>query len=204
MADRNDWERDRERERAGGRWDWDRGREWGENWEGNEYRGREDWGREEFPRGGERYREHGERGERGEWGRWTGRPEWYRAEGRERGREHWRTAESPGWAGERGRFAGRGPKNYKRSDERILEEVNERLTENPYLDATDIEVRISEGEVTLSGAVDDRRAKRLAEDIAESVFGVKDVHNELKPQRQPSRMSEESERGAPMFTRRAG
>jgi hypothetical protein len=201
MPDRNDWERDRERERGGGRWDWDRGRDWGENWEGPEYRGREDWGREEYPRGGERYREHGERGD---WGRGSSRPEWYRLEGRERGREHWRPVESSGWVGEKGRFAGRGPKNYVRSDDRLLEDINERLTENPYLDASDMEVRVKNGEVTLSGAVDDRRAKRLAEDIAESVTGVKEVHNELKSQRQPSRIGEESERGNPVYTRRAG
>lgn len=77
-------------------------------------------------------------------------------------------------------FAGRGPKNYKRSDERIREDVNERLTRHPDLDATDVDVRVSNCEVTLMGVVEDRHAKRLAEDIAEDVWGVDDVKNDLK------------------------
>jgi hypothetical protein len=80
----------------------------------------------------------------------------------------------------RGRFAGRGPKGYRRSDERIREDVNEQLTMNPDVDASDVEVRVANGIVTLSGIVEDRGEKRLAEDIAESVFGVDDVQNELK------------------------
>lgn len=77
-------------------------------------------------------------------------------------------------------FAGRGPRNYKRSDERIREDVNERLTRNPELDAVDIDVRVSNCQVVLMGVVEDRHAKRLAEDIAEDVWGVDDVRNELK------------------------
>jgi hypothetical protein len=77
-------------------------------------------------------------------------------------------------------FAGRGPRNYKRSDERIREDVNERLTRHPELDAVDIDVRVSNCQVVLMGVVEDRRAKRLAEDIAEDVWGVDDVRNELK------------------------
>ena len=80
----------------------------------------------------------------------------------------------------RGRFTGRGPKGYVRSDERIGEEVNDLLSEHGDLDATDIDVRIGSGEVTLEGNVEDRRAKRLAEDLAQSVRGVRDVHNRLR------------------------
>ena len=79
-----------------------------------------------------------------------------------------------------GQYAGRGPRNYTRSDNRIEEDINERLTEHPMIDATDIEVSVQDGEVTLRGYVDHRQAKRLAEDIAESVFGVKDVNNQIK------------------------
>jgi len=77
-------------------------------------------------------------------------------------------------------FAGRGPRNYKRSDERIREDLNERLTRHPDLDATDIDVRVTNCQVILMGVVEDRHAKRLAEDIAEDVWGVDDVRNELK------------------------
>ena len=77
-------------------------------------------------------------------------------------------------------YRGRGPKGYRRSDERIKEDVNDRLTDHPYLDAGDIVVAVKECEVTLSGTVDDRRDKRVAEDVAESVSGVKNVQNNLR------------------------
>ncbi|HLM55777.1 MAG TPA: BON domain-containing protein, partial [Pyrinomonadaceae bacterium] len=79
---------------------------------------------------------------------------------------------------------GRGPKNYRRSDERIREDINDRLTEHDWLDASDIEVSVTAGEVTLSGAVESRHAKRLAEDIAESVVGVTNVQNNLRVRRE--------------------
>lgn len=75
---------------------------------------------------------------------------------------------------------GRGPKAYVRSDERIREDVNERLTEDVWVDASEIEVSVAEGEVTLSGTVDSRRTKRRAEDCADSVTGVKHVQNNLR------------------------
>ncbi|MBP2315656.1 BON domain-containing protein [Azospirillum soli] len=82
-------------------------------------------------------------------------------------------------------YGGLGPRGYTRSDERIREDVNDRLTDDPYVDASDIEVTVSGCEVTLSGTVDDRRAKRQAEDVAESVSGVRYVQNNLRV-RQPA------------------
>ncbi|HSL75987.1 MAG TPA: BON domain-containing protein, partial [Candidatus Limnocylindrales bacterium] len=79
-----------------------------------------------------------------------------------------------------GRFAGRGPKGYQRSDERIREDVSDRLTEHSELDASGIEVLVKDGVVTLQGDVDSRWAKRLAEDIAEDCGGVRDVMNQLR------------------------
>jgi hypothetical protein len=79
-----------------------------------------------------------------------------------------------------GPYAGRGPKGYQRSDERIREEVSERLTDDDRIDASGIEVAVTTGEVTLTGTVESRRMKRLAEDLAESVRGVRDVHNQLR------------------------
>lgn len=85
-----------------------------------------------------------------------------------------------GYYGEGEHHRGRGPRGYTRSDERIREDINDRLTDDPYLDASDIEVTVSAAEVTLSGSVEDRRAKRRAEDIAESVSGARHVQNNLR------------------------
>ncbi len=85
-----------------------------------------------------------------------------------------------------GPHRGKGPRNYHRSDERIHEDVNDYLTQNPDLDASDIEVRVENGEVTLNGSVDSRHSKRLAEDLADDVPGVVDVNNELKIVERPA------------------
>jgi osmotically-inducible protein OsmY len=79
-----------------------------------------------------------------------------------------------------GGYAGRGPRGYKRSDERIREDVNDRLTEDYYLDASDIEVGVNDCVVTLTGRVDSRHDKRRAEYLAESVSGVTNVTNQLR------------------------
>lgn len=78
------------------------------------------------------------------------------------------------------RYRGVGPRNYRRSDERILEDINERLTDDHHIDASDIGVKVEGGEVTLSGTVSDRASRRRAEDIAESVSGVGHVQNDLR------------------------
>ena len=82
-----------------------------------------------------------------------------------------------------GPYTGHGPKGYQRADERIMEDVNFRLTHHGGLDASNIVVSVDKGEVTLQGKVDNRRAKRMAEDTADSVRGVRDVHNRLKVDR---------------------
>jgi hypothetical protein len=92
--------------------------------------------------------------------------------------------------------AGRGPKNYRRSDERITEEINEALTRHRDIDATEIEVRCEAGVVTLTGTVDSRHAKRLAEDLAESASGVHDVKNELRVERGDATRSPDESRVA--------
>jgi osmotically-inducible protein OsmY len=87
---------------------------------------------------------------------------------------------------QRGRHTGRGPKNYRRTDERIQEEINEQLTRHPEIDAYEIEVTVQGGEVILAGFVDDRGTKRLAEDIAEECSGVNEVRNNLRVRGQGS------------------
>jgi osmotically-inducible protein OsmY len=79
-----------------------------------------------------------------------------------------------------GEHRGRGPKGYARSDDRIRDDVSDLLSDNDRLDASDIEVAVSGAEVTLNGTVSQKGDKRLAEDLAESISGVKHVQNNLR------------------------
>lgn len=81
-----------------------------------------------------------------------------------------------------GPYRGKGPKNYRRRDERILEDINDLMCDNAYLDASEIDVSVLDGNVILSGTVGTRESKRLAEDIAEAVSGVQNVENSLRVQ----------------------
>lgn len=91
------------------------------------------------------------------------------------------------WDAIRGRHGGRGPRGYRRSDARIAEDVNERLADDPWLDASDIEVTVKDGEITLNGTVSDLGDKYRAEDLATEVSGATHVQNNLRvaPGRQP-------------------
>ena len=81
-----------------------------------------------------------------------------------------------------GPFTGRGPRGYRRSDDRIQEEVCEVLFHHGEIDASEVEVRVENGEVTLTGTVQDRRQKRMIEDAIEELSGVKEVNNQLRVQ----------------------
>jgi osmotically-inducible protein OsmY len=83
---------------------------------------------------------------------------------------------------ERGRFRGKGPRNFKRSDDRILEDVCRQLEDHDSIDASNLDVTVNNCEVTLKGTAENRKDKRLAEEIAEGVWGVKDVRNEIRVQ----------------------
>ena len=98
------------------------------------------------------------------------------------GREQEYTYSSDPYAGDwtQGPFSGKGPSGYRRTDDRIQDDVNERLTWHGYIDATDIHAEVNDGVVTLSGEVNSRREKRMAEDAVENISGVEDVNNQLK------------------------
>lgn len=83
-----------------------------------------------------------------------------------------------------GPYAGRGPKGYQRSDERIREDVSERLAEHGWVDASGIEVDVKDGEVTLKGSVSERNQKRMAEYAIDDVPGIREVHNEIRVSRE--------------------
>lgn len=78
-----------------------------------------------------------------------------------------------------GPHRGKGPKSYKRSDARILDDVNDVLCEDPYIDASEIEVKVENGEVVLTGFVHDKQLKRRAEDLLDQVSGINNVENRL-------------------------
>jgi hypothetical protein len=82
----------------------------------------------------------------------------------------------------RGERRGKAPKGYTRSDERIREDICERLMISPY-DASDVEITVSRGEVTLTGMVHSRVDKWGIEDMADDVLGVQDVHNQIRVSR---------------------
>lgn len=76
-------------------------------------------------------------------------------------------------------FRGRGPKNYVRSDERLREDISERLTADADIDASEIVVEVNNGAVTLSGHVDRRQTRYRVEDLVDRCHGVADIDNRL-------------------------
>lgn len=153
--------------------------------------------------GDERYFEHRERENRGRDGAYGAYGDYnpYRAfssRDRARPRDEERTwfdrarDEVSSWMGDRdamhrrqadGEHRGRGPKGYRRSDERIRDDVNDRLTDDAWLDAQGVEVMVQDAEVTLTGTVRSREDKKRAEAIAETVSGVDHVQNNLRVDR---------------------
>lgn len=82
-----------------------------------------------------------------------------------------------------GRWTGTGARVRKatgRTDGRIQEDVSDRLSDDGALDASNIEVSVTNGEVQLNGSVSSKWAKRRAEDCAENVSGVTNVQNNLR------------------------
>ncbi len=71
------------------------------------------------------------------------------------------------------------PGGYTPPDERIQDDINDRLTWHSQIDATDVHAQVHKGVVTLTGSVNTREEKRIAEDVADSVNGVWDVNNEV-------------------------
>ena len=111
-------------------------------------------------------------------------------------------AERSGQSYDRGRsgpHAGLGPRGYQRSDDRIREDVCDALCEHGYVDASEIEVTVLNGEVTLTGAVRERPQKRMAEDAAEDVAGVREVHNQLRVSPGGSGQDRDTRPGDPRF-----
>lgn len=72
-------------------------------------------------------------------------------------------------------LAGVAPRNYRRPDARVFEDVCDALTAHDAIDPSEVEVRVEGGVVTLSGAVEDRAMRHLLEVVAGRVPGVREV-----------------------------
>jgi len=139
--------------------DWNQNN-WNQNTEQNR-RGSGGWRSDDRHQVGRRYNTEGEAGDND---RFDYGPQSYRPE-------------------EEGQHRGKGPRGYQRADDRIRDDINDRLADDSFLDATEIEVIVLNGEVTLSGEVDNRADKRRAEDLCEGVSGVRNVENRLRVKR---------------------
>lgn len=99
-------------------------------------------------------------------------------------------------AEDRGPHYGKGPRGYKRSDARILEEVCEAIADQGHIDATAVEVGVVEGLVTLRGTVEQRRDKKGLEHLVELIRGVEEIQNDIRLERHRARAAEESQKTA--------
>ncbi len=77
-------------------------------------------------------------------------------------------------------YYGTGPKGYQRSDDRLKEDISERLTEAHHIDASDVSVDVRAAKVVLEGTVPSRHMKHAIEDLADACPGVQDVDNRVR------------------------
>lgn len=66
------------------------------------------------------------------------------------------------------------------SDEKIKIDACDALSLVPDLNCSEIKILVDKGSLTLKGAVESPRLKRMAEDSIQHVLGVKQVQNELR------------------------
>jgi hypothetical protein len=74
----------------------------------------------------------------------------------------------------------RSNRHYTRTDERIRDDIAERLYRTEHLDPSEVTVDLKDGIVTLAGSVPVRRMKHDIEDIAIDTLGVKHVENRIR------------------------
>jgi osmotically-inducible protein OsmY len=86
----------------------------------------------------------------------------------------------------------RGPRGWVRSDERILDELCERIV-RAGVDASELEVAVEDHEVRLHGVLTTARDRRLVMDLAERVLGVRAVDAEIVVREGSDEVEEEVE-----------
>lgn len=75
---------------------------------------------------------------------------------------------------------GRGPRGYVRPDERILEDVCDRLFVDDEVDASEVTVDVDDGVVTLEGSVAASWEKRRIDNLVRACSGVREVRDLLR------------------------
>lgn len=178
------------RGQQGGNQGWnerDMGQRWNESW--NSGPSQSEMGMDEYGRGFSGHQPQGyaqsNMGRQGDYTRGMGQ-NW----GNQGGGQQW-----GGQGGMQGPHSGRGPKGYQRSDDRIREDVCEALTQHGHVDASEIEIQVQNGEVTLTGMVDSRQTKRMAEDAIEHLSGVREIHNHLRVGQQGTQQGQQMQGG---------
>ena len=74
----------------------------------------------------------------------------------------------------------RGPKGYQRSDERLKEDISERLMEAYHIDSSEVTVEVRGAKVSLEGTVPSRHMKHAIEDMVDRCPGVLDIDNRIR------------------------
>ena len=74
----------------------------------------------------------------------------------------------------------RGPKGYQRSDERLKEDISERLMEAYHIDSSEVLVEVRGAKVSLEGTVPSRHMKHAIEDLVDRCPGVLDIDNRIR------------------------
>lgn len=72
-----------------------------------------------------------------------------------------------------------------RVDEQVRDSLYDLLDSEERIDSSRIDVAVHDGSVTLSGAVNNRRSKRLANLTMRQAAGIHEVHDELRVARSP-------------------
>lgn len=81
---------------------------------------------------------------------------------------------------EKADFFGKGPKNWKLSDEKLKIKVSEVLLHSSEVDPSQMTVQVKDKVVTLKGLIRSEGMKTVAEDLVLSIPAVEDVDNQLR------------------------
>jgi len=93
-----------------------------------------------------------------------------------------------------------GPKGYQRSDERMKEDISERLYGAYHVDSSEVTVEVRAGKVTLEGMVPSRHMKHAIEDMVDGCPGVMEIDNRIRvasPHYQGSSQSQSGSQSSP-------